>query len=194
MAEFARGYSNAGFAHLAAISRAWQTHPEDIPEWRPLPPDRGRDTRVPLSTAGSGHYAAAAGTVGEAVIHGLFGLELSRDSFAVTPRLGSLNGQARIRLPDANGTGRFLAFGQRIRRLEGSLFLTAVIETNHPAPGWFSIRLPSDQTPTSVSVDGTPLPLPWKIGVVGADIMLTVGAIEPGPHVLTAVWDVNARQ
>lgn len=194
MAEFARGYSNAGFAHLAAISRAWQTHPEDIPEWRPLPPDRGRDTRVPLSTAGSGHYAAAAGTVGEAVIHGLFGLELSRDSFAVTPRLGSLNGQARIRLPDANGTGRFLAFGQRIRRLEGSLVLNAVIETNHPAPGWFSIRLPSDQTPTSVSVDGTPLPLPWKIGVVGADIMLTVGAVEPGHHVLTVVWDANARQ
>ncbi len=193
MAEFARGYSNAGFAHLAAISRAWQLHPDDIPEWRPLPPNDARDIRAHLSTAGSGHYAAAAGTVGEAVIHGLFGLDLSRNGFAVTSRLGSLNGQARIRLPDANGTGRFLAFGQRIRRAEGSLLLTAVIKTNHPAPGWFSIRLPSDQTPTSVIVNGAPLPMPWKIDVVGADIMLTVGAIEPGHHVLTVAWDGGAR-
>ena len=194
MAEFARGYSNAGFAHLAAISRAWQSHQDDIPEWRPLPPGYARDRRVPLATAGSGHYAAAAGTVGEAVIHGLFGLELSRNSFAVTPRLGSLNGQARVRLPDSNGTGRYLAFGQRIRRSDGSLLLTAVLETNHPAPGWLAIRLPSDQTPTSISIDGTSLPLPWKIGVVGSDIMLTVGAIEPGHHVLTVAWDGSSRQ
>ena len=186
VAEFARGYSMHAIANLVRMADAWADHPEDIPEWRPIEPDQ-RLTVVP-PPAGSGHYSAAAGTIGEAVILGLFGLDLATDSWAVTPRLGSLSGQARIRIPIDGGKGRFLAYGQRVRLVDGQLVLAATYATDHPSTGWLALRLPSNQIPFSIRIDGQNEPQPWRIGTIGSDTMLTVGAIEPGRHDIEVAW------
>jgi hypothetical protein len=185
VAEFARGYSNQAFVHLATMAEAWSEHPDDIPEWRPVDPGSPVGIGRP---AGSGHYAAAAGTIGEAVVYGLFGLELTHDSWAATPRLGSLSGHARIRIPRDNGTAQYLVIGQRVTREGGTLLLAVEYSTNHPNQGWLAVRIPSDQRPTSVRIDGQELESPWTITTAGSDAMLTIGAADPGRHLLEVEW------
>jgi len=185
VSEFARGYSNQAYVHLATMAKAWNEHPDDIPEWRPVDPESPLGTG---RTAGSGHYAAAAGTMGEAVIYGLFGLDLTHDSWSATPRLGSLSGQARIRTQRDNGSAQYLAIGQRVTREGGTLLVSVEYATNHPSQGWLAVRLPSDQRPTSVRIDGRELGSPWAITTAGSDTMLTIGAADPGRHYLEVEW------
>ncbi len=185
VAEFARGYSNQGYVHLASMAKAWSDHPEDIPEWRTVDPDSPVGVGRP---AGSGHYAAAAGTVGEAVLFGLFGLELTHETWSVTPRLGSLSGQARVRIPTEKGDGSFLVVGQRVSREGGALLLAITYATNHPNQGWLAVRLPSDQPPTAVRLDGQSIGNSWVLTTAGSDTMLTIGAADSGRHDLEVEW------
>ena len=191
MAEFARGYSNLAYVHLAAMAKAWSDHPDDIPEWRVVDPDAPIGVGLP---AGSGHYAAAAGTMGEAVLFGLFGLDLSHDTWSVTPRLGSLSGQARIRTPLENGEGVFLTVGQRVFRDQGNLLISITYATNHPNQGWLAVRVPSDQPPSAVRLDGRDLGASWTISTAGSDTMITIGAADPGKHDIEVEWKVLASQ
>lgn len=190
VAEFARGYSNQAYVHLAAMARAWSDHPDDIPEWRPVDPDSSAGIGRP---AGSGHYAAAAGTMGEAVLFGLFGLEMSHDTWTITPRLGSLSGQARIKAPAEKGEGRYLVVGQRVTRESGMLLVSITYMTNHPNQGWLAIRLPSDQRPTSVRIDGQEIASSWTLSLAGSDTMLTIGAADPGRHDVEVEWRAAAN-
>jgi hypothetical protein len=186
VAEFARGFSAQGYVHLASMARAWNDHPDDIPEWRAVDPTGPMGIGRP---AGSGHYAAAAGTVGEAVLFGLFGIDLSHDTWSLTPRLGSLSGHARVRVPFETGDGRFLAVGQRVSREGGALLLSMTYVTNHPNEGWLSIRVPSDQPPTAVRLDGKTLNTAWTLSTAGSDTMLTIGAADPGRHDIEVEWN-----
>ena len=185
VAEFARGYSNQAYIHLAAMAKAWSDNPDDIPEWRAVDPDAPVGVGRP---SGSGHYAAAAGTMGEAVLFGLFGLELSHDTWSVTPRLGSLSGQARIRTPLDNGESYFLTVGQRVSREGGSLLVAVTYVTNHPQQGWLAIRVPSDQPPSSVRVDGQELGTQWTLSTAGSDTLVTIGAADSGKHDIEIEW------
>ena len=185
VAEFARGYSNQAYVHLAAMADAWSDHPDDIPEWRPVDPDEEFGAGRP---SGSGHYAAAAGTMGEAILFGLFGLDLSHDSWSVTPRLGSLSGQARVRAPQENGASVYLVVGQRVARVGGDLLISITYMTNHSRQGWLAVRVPSDQPPTAVRVDGRDLRGAWTLSTAGSDTMLTIGAADPGRHDVEIEW------
>ena len=155
------------------------------PEWRTVDPDSPVGVGRP---AGSGHYAAAAGTVGEAVLFGLFGLELTHETWSVTPRLGSLSGQARVRIPTEKGDGSFLVVGQRVSREGGALLLAITYATNHPNQGWLAVRLPSDQPPTAVRLDGQSIGNSWVLTTAGSDTMLTIGAADSGRHDLEVEW------
>ena len=97
-AEFKQGYSDLALAHLYQMASDWALHPNVIYEWT-----------LPNSAFGRGAegYASAAGTVGEAIISGLYGLNISRDGVRIEPHLGTHNGDARVYQAS---TGRYVAY------------------------------------------------------------------------------------
>jgi hypothetical protein len=97
-AEFQRGHSDLALAHLYQIADDWARHPNVIWEWSLPSADQGR---------GSKGYAAAAGTVGEAIISGLYGVSISRDGLRLEPRLGTHNGEVHVYQP---ATDRYAAY------------------------------------------------------------------------------------
>lgn len=97
-AEFQRGYSDLALSHLYQVAADWARHPDAIWEWSLPGADLGR---------GSKGYGGAAGTVGEAVIAGLYGVNMTRDGLRLEPRLGAHNGEIRVYQP---ATDRYVAY------------------------------------------------------------------------------------
>jgi hypothetical protein len=86
-AEFQTGFAEAGYAHLLQVANDWQKHPGNIIEWHSTTDQRHE---------GSHYYSAAAGTMGSAIIEGLFGVELNGNGFTLQPRLGLNDGFIRV--------------------------------------------------------------------------------------------------
>lgn len=97
-AEFQRGYSDLALAHLYQVAADWARHPDAIWEWSLPGADLGR---------GAKGYAGAAGTVGEAVIAGLYGISMSSDGLKLEPRLGAHSAAARVY---QQATDRYVAY------------------------------------------------------------------------------------
>lgn len=85
-AEFLTGHSEIARTHLMQVANDWQKHPGNIIEWQSSTDPRHE---------GSHYYSAAAGTMGSAIIDGLFGVELTGQGLTVTPRLGLNDGYVR---------------------------------------------------------------------------------------------------
>ncbi|MEM7344902.1 MAG: trehalase family glycosidase, partial [Chloroflexota bacterium] len=97
-AEFSTGFVEMGQRHLQQVANDWQDHPGNLIAWKP-------STDVPQEGA---HYqSAAAGTMGQAIIEGFFGLTLDGDGLTIQPRLGLNDGFIRIYQP---ATNRYAAY------------------------------------------------------------------------------------
>ncbi|MBI3976657.1 MAG: hypothetical protein HY331_00585 [Chloroflexi bacterium] len=155
-AEFQSGESMLALAHLTATAREWMRHPGDIWEWQVA------DT---MGRGGVRHYAGSAGTMTLAVVNGLFGVELTRDRFAVVPRLGERDGYVRVYQP---ATDRYLAARQRTE--DGTIVLE--YGTNHPRAGRIGIRLPDGLEPLSVTLDGRSVQ--YQLRTVGGDRLIVL--------------------
>lgn len=89
-AEFWSGYWDLARDHLIMVARDWATHPGLVYEWES--PWRRR-------TGQEQAYAGAAATVGQALVEGLFGVEMLGREVRLTPRLDDLSGGIRIYVP-----------------------------------------------------------------------------------------------
>jgi hypothetical protein len=145
-AEFWNGHADLARDHLEMVARDWAATPGQVLEWQEPRTHRN---------SGSPAYAGAASTMAEAIIAGLFGVEIWSGGFGLTPRLGPQSGGIRALHPP---TGCWLDYwhtyaGDRIA-LEW--------DTNHPRSGEVRVLLPSDATlgralldhkPTSVVIE-----------------------------------------
>ncbi len=99
-AEFESGFSEMGRQHLLQVAHEWQNHPGNIIEWQ-------SSLDADSSHEGSHYYSAAAGTMGSAIIEGLFGLSLTGSGLTLQPRLGLNDGYIRVYQP---ATDRYAAY------------------------------------------------------------------------------------
>lgn len=136
-AEFEHGYADMALAHLSQIATDWALHPNAIWEWS-----------LPTSAFGRGSkgYASAAGTVGEAVIAGLYGVQIERDGVRIEPRLGTHNGEVHVYQP---ATDRYVAY--RYAYSPSTLLLR--YGTNSGSDVALRVLLPVGRVAKTVSID-----------------------------------------
>jgi hypothetical protein len=92
-AEFWSGYSAMARGHLLMVARDWATHPGLVREWES--PWLGRNGAEQA-------YAGAAAVVGQAIVEGLFGVQILGREVRLTPRLDDMTGGIRVYEPAAD--------------------------------------------------------------------------------------------
>jgi hypothetical protein len=97
--EFLKGFAREGTDHLLQVANDWHEHPGNIIEWQ--------SSTDPGHHEGSHYYSAAAGTMGDAIIEGFFGIELNGGGLILQPRLGLTDGFIRVYQPV---TDRYAAY------------------------------------------------------------------------------------
>jgi len=167
---FKRGLARTARAKLLEIARKNVAN-GGLYEWE------GRDG----TPRGSDFYAGSAGSLGQALIEGYFGVRLDRDSLSLEPRLGTDSGRVRVGLP---ACGRFAAYEYNYDEAERKLTLSFASDS----PGRNDIRIlsPWPLRPTTkdakkgqdprldVMLDGRPTP--YRIETVGEDDILVVAS------------------
>lgn len=165
--QFWTGYSALGRQNLALVAADWTREPGEVYEWQE--PRTGRNQ-------GSPAYAGAASTMGEAIISGLYGVELTPKTWTITPRLGSQSGGIHVYQPTS---GCVLDYwhtyaGDRIA-LEW--------ETNHPVTGEIKVVLPDNVVVTSALLDRKPVRT--ALQAIGDDVLAVLSIpAPPGKHYL----------
>jgi hypothetical protein len=164
-AEFWSGSSALGRQHLDMVAQDWAREPGEIYEWQ--------DTYNHVNS-GSQAYAGAASTVGEAIIAGLFGVELGPDNWSIAPRLGAQSGSIHVYHPPSGCT---LDYSQTF---SGDT-LAIEWDTEHPNSGDVRVLLPDNVRVTASTLDQKPVKL--KIEVVGDDTYADMPTTAPsGKH------------
>jgi hypothetical protein len=157
--QFWTGYSAMGRESLSEVAADWARDPGAVYEWQ-----------EPGSAAnnGSPEYAGAASTMAEAIITGLYGVDLEPDHWGITPRLGAQSGGIHVYHPPS---GCALDYWQTYAGDK----IAVEWETNHPQPGAFQIVLPENTTVDSALLDQKPVRM--KLETLGDDTQ----AILPMP-------------
>jgi hypothetical protein len=164
-AELWTGYSGLGRRHLDMVARDWAREPGEIYEWQET---------ATHANAGSPAYAGAAATMAEAIITGLFGVDLNAEGWAITPRLGSQNGEIHVFHPPS---GCVLDY----RQTYAGDTLALEWETSHPNPGTLRVLLPDNVRVDSALLDEKSVPV--KLERLGDDVMAVLSAPAPaGQH------------
>ncbi len=166
LAEFESGNAQLAQEHLEQIARDWATHPGQVFEWQTIPDNAGH---------GPDDYAGAAGTVGEAIIAGLFGVSIDQDRTELRPRLRDQEGFVRIYQPS---TDHYVAYRYTPKR--NALYLdygSAVHDIVSVA-----CLIPEGQEVSELLLDGRPIP--HHVETLGRDTYVTVEA-PAGTHRLT---------
>jgi len=162
-AEFWSGYWRLGREHLLQVARDWASHPGQVREWEsPWLRRNGADQA----------YAGAAGVVGQAVVEGLFGVDISGREVRLTPRLDEMRGGVRVYEPatDVYAAYEYQSSDQRVGIQYGSNSPTAL-----------SVRLAVRwRDPTRVRLDERDT-LPVTFERVG-DVLLASVTIPSGTH------------
>ncbi|MFB0546429.1 MAG: hypothetical protein ACETWB_05915, partial [Anaerolineae bacterium] len=157
-AEFASGHAGQALVHLRQVAEDWSRHPTEIYEWQELSRGLGR---------GPAHYAGAAGTMGQAIIEGLYGVYIRREGMTLQPRLGQHSGYVRVHQP---ASGLYAAYDY--------LYLgdTIVMDygTNHASQLMVKILLPEGNEVGQVKIDGEAVA--HSIERVGDDLYCTLPA------------------
>lgn len=166
-AEFLNGHSELALSHLNAVAEEWQTHPNNILEWQH--PFGG-------PYHGSEYYAAAGGTMGRAVVQGLFGVNLAIDGFTVRTRLGGREGSVQLQQPATNSS---VHLRQQVR----DDTVTVDYTVQHAAAGTLAVLLPKGKTALNVMVDG--VPSPFRIERIGDEVYADAVAAPRGTHKVT---------
>ena len=136
LAEFECGASDRALDHLLESANHWRGT-GNVPEWFHLPT---------ASDQGSQEFTGAAGTLGLAVVRGLFGLRIEGDRMSLTSRLGAKQGGFGARHP---ATGMEVELSQRT----GPDWIALDVKSAGHAVGAFSARLPSGWPDALVLVD-----------------------------------------
>ncbi len=168
LGEFERGRARLAREHLTQIARDWAAHPGKIFEWQTIGDNVGY---------GPSDYAGAAGTVGEAVVAGLFGVSIDRNGIELRSRLGDWPGFVRVYQPS---TGRYAAY--RYTPTSDALYLD--YGTDGPAPIRLAVLLPPNRTARDVWLDdGT---VEFTVETIGEDSYAVVENALAGKHRLVA--------
>ncbi len=118
-AEFWSGYQRLAREHLLGLAADWASHPGEVREWEsPWINRTGADPR----------YAGAAAVVGQSVVEGLFGVDLTGRDVRLTPRLGQHSGSVRTYEPatDLYAAYRYVVTPSRVTLSYGSNSPTAL--------------------------------------------------------------------
>jgi hypothetical protein len=138
--EFWTGQWRMAREHLLQVARDWATHPGDVREWEsPWLRRNGAEQS----------YVGAAAVVGQSIVEGLFGVDISGREVRLTPRLDDMNGKVRVYEPASDV---YAAYEYQARPQQ----VTLKYGTNSPTA--LSVRLPvrwRDEGP-STSSGGTP--------------------------------------
>ncbi|MCY3748310.1 MAG: twin-arginine translocation signal domain-containing protein [Chloroflexi bacterium] len=136
VSEFEHGQADRAIDHLDAVARAWESV-DGVHEWFHIPSQSGQ---------GSTQFAGAAGTMAQAVIRGLFGLDIATDGYRITCRLGRNSGGLRAVRPA----------GGRIEAVQSAYpaFIFLDIRADTGTTGRAAMRIPSDWDNIIVFVDG----------------------------------------
>ena len=165
LAMFQRGESDAAFLQLKAIA-ARVARSGGLFEWY-TPQDAGR---------GSENYAGNVGALAGALYQGLFGLDSGAGGLHVTVRLGATPGSVRVCEP---ATDRRILYEYAVdAQLRG---VRLRYEANVPGEGRLAVRLPVEQDPSSVLLDGKEVEHGFED--VGRDRYLTLNT-DWSPHLL----------
>ncbi len=111
--EFRSGYLQVALEHLVGVAGDWASHPGQVREWEsPWLNRTGLDQS----------YAGAASVMGQAVIEGLFGVQLGPTEVNLTPRLGPRSGSVRAYEPgsDVYAAYRFEPSDEKVTLTYGS--------------------------------------------------------------------------
>ena len=169
-AELWNGYSAQGRQHLDMVARDWAREPGQVYEWQ--------DAYSHVNS-GSPAYAGAASTMGEAIIAGLFGVEVGRDEWSIAARLGAQSGGIHVFHP---ATGCVLDYWQAYAGDR----LALDWETSHPNSGGLRILLPDNVRVSSALLDQKPVKM--KLELLGDDTMAVLPVPAPaGKHRLELV-------
>jgi hypothetical protein len=165
LAEFERGRAARAFDHLRALaSRAVAAG--GLHEW--ITRDgHGR---------GSPRYAGSAGALGNAILHGLFGLALDAGRLDLTARLGARSGGIDAVQP---ATGDTVSYHQRYDAR--ARVLAIEVRASARGTGRLAILLPPGASPARLLVDGRARPA--AVRVVGRDRYVDVD-LDWSPHAL----------
>ncbi len=156
LAEFHLGQSERALEHLRALARRANAA-GGLYEWYE------RDG----TGQGSAHYAGSAAALADAILTGLFGVELSATGAAVDIRLGGHEGGVEVYQP---ASGRSMAYRQRLDATRESLVISygGAVE----GLGHLRVRLPPGVTARRVRRDGETAA--FGIEVVGEDTFVAV--------------------
>jgi hypothetical protein len=163
--QFWTGYSGMGRQNLALVAADWAREPGEVYEWQELRSGKN---------FGSPAYAGAASTMAEAIITGLYGVELTPRTWAITPRLGSQSGGIHVFQPTSGCVVDYWQTyaGDRI---------AIEWETNHTIPGQVTVLLPDATQVTSALLDGKPVRT--SLQALGDDVLAVLGMPAPaGKH------------
>jgi hypothetical protein len=196
LAEFESGYSQMARTHLSQTAADWATHPGKVFEWQSV---------TALAGAGGDQYTGAAGIYAQVFVEGLYGVRLSLDGLALSPRLGDWPGSVAVHQP-ANGLYLrydYQPFSASLDKFDSAqpglpnpgkngdlaipseqisdpLRLNIAYETNHQAPTFpLRLLLPAGFVPVEAWLDGTSLM--WDSFTLGQDTYLTT-TLPTGRH------------
>ena len=136
VSEFEHGHAERAINHLDAVARAWDSV-NGVHEWFHIPSQSGQ---------GSPQFAGAAATMAQAVIRGLFGVDVTTDHYRITCRLGERSGGLRAVRPD----------GGQIEVVQSAYpaFIFVDIRADTATTGRVAVRVPRDWHDTITFVDG----------------------------------------
>ena len=167
LGEFERGASGMAFAHLVEAARHWSASGV-VPEWFHIPTGTGQ---------GSSEFGGAAGTLGMAVVRGLFGIRTTGQTYEIAGRLGSLSGHASVRNQQS---GVSVSYTQR----SGNGWIAMDVDAAAPDGGSVSLVVPGDWPNALVLVDD-------RADAAGLiDVMHD--SVTPAVHVPNGIHSVTA--
>ena len=163
--EFWTGHSELARNHLNMVARDWARAPGEVYEWQ----ETGSRKNF-----GSPAYAGAASTMTEAIVAGLFGVELGPDGWGMTPRLGPQSGGIHAYHPPS---GCVLDYWQTYADDKIALEW----ETTHPNPGTIRVVLPNNVRVDSALLDQKPVRM--RLELLGDDVIAVLASQAPtGKH------------
>jgi hypothetical protein len=154
-AEFERGHSERASEHLRALAHRVRVS-GGLYEWN----ERDGTGR------GSARYAGSAAALGDAVLHGLFGVSLNADRLDVRLRLGSAGGRLALLEP---ASGRALVLDER--RANNDRLVVEYAGRGDDA-GSISVRLPKGAQVREATLDGRAAP--FGLETVGEDVFVSL--------------------
>jgi hypothetical protein len=161
--EFWSGHWQMAREHLIQMAQDWATHPGEVREWEsPLLKRNGADQS----------YVGAAAVVGQAVVEGLFGVDISGREVRLTPRLDDYEGRIRVYEP---ATDVYVAYEYTSTPTQ----ITARYGSNSPTA--LSVRLPIRWRDATVALLDNRDVLPIAYDRVGEEALAAV-VVPSGTH------------